>query len=167
MKKEPKEKIVKPKRGTSRNRNAGHAYERTCRDLLIDAGFPHVVSTRSESRSRDAQGIDLINKDEGTNGRLPYNVQCKNYATHLKYADVLGRIPKVPGVINVIFHKLTSNKGKSNKMGQFVTQGHFAILHKEDFLQIMKDRIELEEFRKNKAALIRANDLVNEISKLH
>jgi hypothetical protein len=149
MKKETKVvPTVKPKRGSSRNRVAGHNYERTCKNLLIEAGFPHVVSTRSESRSRDADGIDLINKDEGINGRLPYNIQCKNYTTHLKYFEVLKRIPKIPGIINVIFHKLTTNKGKKNVSGQFIVQGHYAILYKEDFIQMMKDRLELEELRK-------------------
>lgn len=138
---------AKPTRGKHRNRKAGHGYELTCKNLLIEAGFPYVVSTRSESRSRDADGIDLINKDESTHGRLPYNIQCKNYATHLKYHEVLKRIPKLPGIINVIFHKFTSNKGKTNKAGQFVTQGYYAILHKEDFIQIMKDRLELEQLR--------------------
>jgi hypothetical protein len=133
--------VEKKPRGASRNRTAGHSWELACKKLFIEAGFPHVVSTRSESRSRDADGIDLINKDEGTNGRLPYNVQCKNYARHIKYHEVLGRIPKVKGVMNVIFHKLTSNKGKANKVGTFSLQGHYVIMHQDDFMELIKERL--------------------------
>lgn len=125
-------------KGSSRNRTAGHNYERECVLLLKEAGFPHVVSTRSESVSRDAQGIDIMNKDEGTNGRLPYNIQCKNYCQPVKYHEILTGMPQSLGVTNVIFSKLTSNKGKKGKTSKFVTKGHYAILSQSAFIALIK-----------------------------
>lgn len=136
----------KPQRGVHRNRKAGHGYELYEKNAFNEIGFVHLVTSRSESRSRDAQKIDLINKDEHTNGRFPYNIQCKNVSRHLKYHDLYTEIPKTKGVINVILHKFTSNKGNSS--GHFIPQGYYAIISREDFLLIVKERLELEELRK-------------------
>jgi hypothetical protein len=128
------QKILKPPRGAHRNRKAGHKFELQVRDAFKVIGFPHVVSCRSESRSRDAEKIDLINKDERVNGRLPYNVQCKNTTRKAEYHTLLKEIPQVPGVMNVVVHKMTSNKGKTNKQGTFAKLGTYAILSFEDFM---------------------------------
>jgi hypothetical protein len=129
----------------SRNRRAGHGFELTIKNIFISLGFPHVVTCRSESRSRDGEGIDLINKDEATNGRLPFNVQCKNSNRIPKYDELLNRIPKTPGVINVILHKFTCNKGNKNSTGKFVTKGHYAILEMDDFLKLVEENKKLKE----------------------
>jgi|SRR6185369_14970601 len=123
-----------------RNRTAGSNWERDLVQLFRSIGFPHVVTTRSESRSRDAQKIDLINKDEFKNGRLPYNVQAKNIKGHLKYAKVLGELPQDEGVINVILHKQTEKKNN-----RFVTVDKFAILRLEDFIDMAKRLREYEQ----------------------
>lgn len=173
MDKQSTDITVPKKRGSSRNRQSGHSWERTCAQQLREIGFPHVVSSRSESRSRDDQKIDLINKDEGTNGRLPYNIQCKNTCQLVPYHEILTRgkgktvtpkalgtkkiklvepMPTVDGVINVIFHKYTSNKCTS---GKFIAQGEYAILKKNDFLEMI-EQLELaklaEQTRKELAA---------------
>lgn len=159
----PQTPPVKKKRN---NRTAGHNYERKCAKELHAVGFPHVVTSRSESKTRDDQKIDLMNKDEGTNGRLPYNIQCKDSCEQVKYVDLLFSgtpkkvvvkktgetknirsmaMPRIEGVINVVFHRYTSKKGTFNVSGKFMAQEEFAILTKADFLKMVE---ELEALRK-------------------
>jgi hypothetical protein len=160
-------------RGPSRNKNAGHSYERDIRDIFRNLGFPYVVTSRSESRSRDNQQIDLINHDEHINGRFPYNIQCKAVSDTINYHNILAGcekvttikrgkragekvtktvepMPKVAGVINVIIHKMTKKVIQTaTRGGQVVEEevflpiGYYAIMHKKDFLQIVAERQEL------------------------
>ena len=120
------------KKGSNRNNNAGKGFERTVMHMLRKIGFEHVVTTRSESRGRDAQGIDLMNKDELKNGRLPYNIQCKNMKERVPYYQLLRDLPCDTGAINVVFHKFTEKKAG----GGFHAKGHYAILDMADFLQM-------------------------------
>lgn len=126
------EQVKKP--GGNRNRKAGHTFERDIVKLLRDIGFEHVVTTRSESRGRDAQGIDIMNKDELVNGRFPYNIQCKNMVSRVDYHALLKNLPDTPGTINVVLHKFTEKK----KGGGFHPRGHYAIINMEDFLEMIK-----------------------------
>lgn len=119
--------------GGKRNRQAGHNFELEIAREFRELGFPHVVTTRSESRSRDDQKIDLMNKDEAKNGRFPFNVQVKNSTVHLRYAKILSELPSTPGVINVVIHKQTE---KVNE--RFLPKGKYAILHLSDFLSMVR-----------------------------
>jgi hypothetical protein len=123
-----------------RNRSAGNGWERELAEIFRKLGFPHIVTTRSESRSRDAQKIDLMNKDERTNGRFPYNVQAKNVTGHLKYGKVMAEMATTPNVINVILHKQTEKVGS-----RFIVKDRFAILRMDDFIDIVKKLKEYEE----------------------
>lgn len=116
-----------------RNRQVGHALERRIAEELRAIGYPHVVTCRSESRSRDNQKIDLINKDERINGRLPYNIQCKNSVKAIKYPLALSEIPTVPGVMNVVIHRQTE---KVNE--RFITRGDYVMMHFKDWLDMVK-----------------------------
>lgn len=128
---------TKKKPSGNRNRIAGHNFERTAMNHFRSIGFEHVITTRNGSRALDAQGIDLMHYDEHLNGRFPYNVQCKNYAKGLKYWDLLNNLPKIKGIINVVFHKLTMKK--ETKSGPvFHPVGHYAVLSMEDFLELAK-----------------------------
>lgn len=120
-----------------RNRAAGHGWERQIVRVLREIGFPHVVTSRSESRSRDNQKIDIVNKDELKNGRLPYNIQAKNTVGTVKYPVTLAALPKDKDIINVIFHKQTRKSGN-----KFIPTQNFAILYLEDFIELMKERNE-------------------------
>lgn len=136
------------KRGSSRNRNAGHDFEKAiAKKLREELGFVHVVTTRSESRGRDGQGIDLMNKDELVNGRLPYNIQCKNSCERVPYFQLLRDLPAGTGSINVVLHKFTEKKPG----GRFDTKGYYAIMDMDDFLLIAKN---LEDNRKCIDALL-------------
>jgi hypothetical protein len=116
----------------NRNRTAGHGWERDLVKCFHDLGFPHVVTSRSESRARDAQGIDLVNKDERFHGQFPFNIQAKNMIGHVKYAKLLEALPREKGVLNVVIHKQTEKQGT-----RFKTQGTYAILPLTDFFTLI------------------------------
>lgn len=115
-----------------RNRVAGHSYELEIAEAFRQAGFEHVVTSRSENRSRDVQKVDLVNKNEVKVGRLPYNIQCKNCVGKLPYQKLLSEMPKEDGIINVVLHKQTE---KANT--RFITRDKFAILYQTDFLTMV------------------------------
>lgn len=132
------------KRGPMRNVQAGHQWERDMVNILKEVGFEHVCTTRIESKARDAAKIDIMNKNEYKNGRLPYNVQCKNLATTgvhggLAYNDVLNSMPQDDSEINVIFHNMTQKRG-----AKFKSVGQFAHLKLYDFIMLMKKVKDLE-----------------------
>lgn len=161
------------KRGKKRNVRAGHGYERDCRDEYRRIGYKHVVTSRSESKSRDDQKIDLMNEDEHLNGRFPYNVQCKNSCEIINYGNIYRghtKITKskktgelktidvppmtiVPGVINVIMHKhtrlikreITTGEKKGQLEEIFEKLGEYAILTKKDFLSMVTELKRLKE----------------------
>lgn len=123
--------------GSSRNREAGHKYERDIVNALKAQGFEHVVTTRSCNRARDAEKIDIANSNEAVQGRFPYNIQAKNKAqgSSFNYVRTLSELPKIPGVINVILRKLTAKSAT----GKFISKGTFAFLEQEDFLKMSGD----------------------------
>jgi hypothetical protein len=131
----------KKKTNGKRNRTAGHDFERQIAELLRDAGFEHVITTRQGSRLRDAEGIDMMNSDELKHGRLPYNIQCKNTNTGVNYVKLLASLPKEPGIANVIFHKFTEKKAG----GAFHPRGHYAILDMHDFVQLIARILQLQK----------------------
>ena len=116
-----------------RNRQAGHKWERQLAAIFRSIGFPHVVTTRSESKSRDNQKVDLINKDEANNGRFPFNVQAKSATVSLKYAKLLSEMPKDRGVMNIVMHKQT-RKVNNN----FVESGRYVIMYLNDFVELVR-----------------------------
>ncbi len=124
-----------------RNRIAGHNWERECVKLLIKVGFPHVVTSRSESKKRDADKIDLMNTDEHENGLLRYSVQCKTLSNAAPYPKLLSEIKSLKGALKVIFHKQT----KKSEKGKFVETGRYAILYMDDFLDLIKENEALKE----------------------
>ncbi len=114
-----------------RNRTAGNSFEGYCKRLYHEYGYPHVVTTRSESRSRDAKKIDLMNKEEVVNGQLPFATQCKSYARKLDYPALLESIDS--NLIKVVMHRFTQKRGT-----KFYTQGEYAILKLEDFFKLIQ-----------------------------
>lgn len=116
-----------------RNRTAGHKWERDCAKILREAGFPHVVTSRSSNRKRDADKIDLVNEDELENGVLPYSIQCKTLVTTTPYPKLLSEMKELEGTKKVILHKQT----KKSKSGKFVESGRYAIMHMDDFIELI------------------------------
>lgn len=141
MSQEKKPEIPKKKTNGARNRNAGHSLERDIARILRECGFPNAVTSRVESKKRDDAKVDLMNKDEETNGRIPYNIQAKNCCTTISYPLILSQMPKGKEY-NVIIHNQTEKVGVS---GRFLTKGQFAIMHSTDFFTLIK---ELEDIKK-------------------
>jgi len=109
----------------SRNRTAGHNWERVCCKKLIGI-YPDVVTSRAESRTRDDQKVDLCKT-----GVL--NVQCKTRSQKEDYVKVLGEMPDEEGQINVIFDKQTRKKGT-----RFLPAGEFVHMHLDDFIDLIR-----------------------------
>jgi hypothetical protein len=116
----------------SRNRTAGNNWERKLVDKFKKAGFKDVITTRLGSRELDGKKIDIMNSNTSKEGRLPYNVQAKNYAKSLQYGSLLEELPTEPGIINIVAHKQTA---KVN--GKFMPRGEYAILNLDDFMSMV------------------------------
>ena len=110
------------------NRTAGNSYERKIVNELKELGFTDAVTTRSESRNMDNRGVDIM----GDN--LPIYIQCKNSQNTPNIHDLLTSklLPKSKPV--VIFHKKTKKASKN-----FVVQGEYIYLKKEDFYNMLND----------------------------
>ena len=121
-----------------RNREAGHSFERACAKKFREIGYTNVRCSRAVNRARDAKKVDLANEDEFSQGRFPFNVQCKNTTT-LNYEAVLNEIEKVPGIINVILHNKTERVGK-----KFRVKGQYCFLKMQDFFNLVQTLKSLE-----------------------
>lgn len=78
-------------------RKKGHGFELQIRDWFRELGWEQCVSSRSESKNKDDQGIDLCFTD-------PFNVQCKAVENLGSLHKVLDEMPKGQNY-NVVFHK--------------------------------------------------------------
>lgn len=97
-------------------RNAGHSYERILAQELREIGFDACVTSRSESRRRDDQGVDLCHTG-------PLNIQAKRWKSAPSYHATLAAMPDEPGQINCIFHKRPH-------------KGEVVVMSKADFLEL-------------------------------
>lgn len=78
-------------------RKKGCAYELQIRDFFRDLGWAKAVSSRSESKNKDDQGIDLCFTD-------PFNIQTKAVEKLGSLHDVLSKMPNDSNY-NLVFHK--------------------------------------------------------------
>ncbi len=125
----------------SRNRTAGHKWERDVAKLFRDMGFSHVVTSRSENKKRDADKIDLMNTDELENGVFPWSVQCKTLNTTATYPKLLSEMKELAGAVKVVIHRQT----KKSKSGKFVETGRYACLYLNDFLNLIEENRKLHK----------------------
>lgn len=79
------------------SRVKGHSYELQIRDFFRELGWSNCVSSRSESKNKDDQGIDLCYTD-------PFNIQAKAVEKLGSIHDILARMPNDSNY-NVVFHK--------------------------------------------------------------
>jgi hypothetical protein len=98
-------------------RQKGHSFELQIRDFFRELGYEKCVSSRSESKNKDDQGIDLCFTD-------PFNVQCKAVENLGSMHKVLDEMPKGHNY-NVVFHK-------KNRQGTIVA------MTLDDFKEIMQ-----------------------------
>lgn len=92
---------------------------------MVREVFPDAVTSRSESRARDALKVDLCNTGD-------VNFQCKSINGRAPYEKILAEMPD-EGRLNVILHKMTVKKGN-----RFYTEGEYAILSIQDLLALLK-----------------------------
>lgn len=78
-------------------RKKGCAYELVIRDFFRELGWDKAVSSRSESKNKDDQGIDLCFTE-------PFAVQAKAVEKLGSIHDVLARMPQDENY-NLVFHK--------------------------------------------------------------
>jgi hypothetical protein len=78
-------------------RKKGHGYELQIRDWFRELGWNKAVSSRSESKNKDDQGIDLCFTD-------PFSVQAKAVEKLGSLHDVLAKMPNDSNY-NLVFHK--------------------------------------------------------------
>lgn len=85
------------------SRNKGHSFElETMHEYR--KWFPKCLTSRNESRSRDAEKVDLCYTD-------PFNIQCKNYA-NFSWAKAIETIKEMPDESNYnILHLKITRKG--------------------------------------------------------
>ena len=111
---------------SARQRRKGIRFEQKLIRMLLDI-FPEAKSARSESRNRDAKGIDICD----TPG---YAIQCKSTSRAPQYHRLIQEMRNGDDEIPVVVHEYTQ-KANAN----FVVQGRYAILPLEDFLGLLKD----------------------------
>ena len=114
------------------NRTTGHDFERDMRKVFKQF-FPHIVTSRSESVSRDADKVDLMNKNELENGVLPFSIQCKSSVNSINYHKVLGEMRPPKNTIPLIIHEYTEVINVNR-----ITKGKYVILSLENFINILK-----------------------------
>jgi hypothetical protein len=117
----------------NRNRTAGNSFELEIVNAFKKAGYLHAVSSRSENRTRDAEKVDIVNHNEFKNGRLEYNIQCKNVSGPIPYQKLLEEIEELKDITNVVIHKKTERV--NNK---FMPRGKYAFLYLKDFLMMVE-----------------------------
>jgi len=142
--------------GSSRNRVAGHNWERVCAQKWRSMGYLGVLTSRECSRLRDSQKVDLSNADEDVDGRLPYNIQCKTLSSSAPYSKLLRELEennKGPQ-INVVVHKMTKKSGV-----KFMTVGEYAILNLTDFYRMAEKILHYETALTESGA---SNDFMND-----
>ena len=132
--------------GGKRNRTVGNKFEvETAKKFREKVGWENVVTSRAESRIRDSEKVDLINKHEAINGRMLYSIQNKCTTVNVNYHKIINEMTNLGDTIPVILHRKTEKK-----KDRFFRVGEYAILKMEDFFSIIT---ELEEFKRIKDVL--------------
>jgi len=107
---------------TNNNRSRGNKWELVCIQDLKPI-YPQAVSSRAESRNRDAQKVDICYTE-------PFNFQCKTTKGKINYDEIIKSMPD--DGINIILHKQTEKKGK-----RFYEVGRYAILPMEELMMLI------------------------------
>ncbi|WP_321330505.1 hypothetical protein [uncultured Ilyobacter sp.] len=111
---------------TKRNRTAGNQYERDIVKELKELGYTKAVTSRNESRTADANKIDIV----GLDGH--FAPQCKNLSKNVNYHKLMKEINT--DMPKAIFHKRT----EKSTGGKFMTKGEYVILEKDFFYKLLE-----------------------------
>lgn len=115
---------------TRNNRTAGNNYEREIVIEINDLGYK-VGSARLHSRYYDNMKVDIVDVPPVENP-FPLHIQCKTSANRVNYPKFFEEFTLKDKPF-AVFHKFTK-KAKKN----FMAQGEYVILKKEDFYEILK-----------------------------
>jgi hypothetical protein len=83
----------------------------------------------------DKMKVDLMTVEKDEHKFFPYNIQAKSSTSAVNYPKILDEMPGEVFRTNVVFHKKT----KRVAVNRFITEGHYAILHRGQFLDMMID----------------------------
>lgn len=126
-----------------RNRSAGKGWELCIIKMLKKENlYQHAVSTRSESRSLDGCGIDVMNRNEAINGQMLDSIQAKSEVKTVPYPKLLARIREAKRSNPVVFHRQTAKAGS-----RFMIRDEFAITYLSTYIQLLKNRKAVEEIK--------------------
>lgn len=118
-------------RPKNRNRDAGKRIERKYAALLKSV-FPHIVRSAGISVQRDKQKkVDLMNSDEDSHGRLPFNIQVKQSVKTINYTKIYDEIDATHP--RIIIHDKTEKIGD-----KFRTTHQFVIMSFDTFKQLLE-----------------------------
>lgn len=106
----PTTNTIKPKINASRNRRAGHNYERECTNYFKSLGFLRARTSRQASRLLDDAKVDIA--------YIPFNVQCKAVNSNINYLTLIKEVntgidklmPERKEYPVIVFHKKKNKK---------------------------------------------------------
>jgi len=104
------------------NRDRGHKFEREIVNTLKEMGY-EAVSSRQESRSMDARGIDIVSD-------YPYLIQAKSMVNQPNFHALLTETDA-----EVVFYRKTEKRGK-----RFFAVGEYAVLPLKDFYKLTEKK---------------------------
>lgn len=107
-------------------RRKGHDYERKICRQLKEMGYD-AVTTRQESHSLDAAGVDILLRD------AEYHVQCKSTSQTFNYPRFFEEYGEGLDKEIVVFHKRTKKA-----QTRFTSQGEYVIMKKKLFYELME-----------------------------
>ena len=127
--------------GSSRNRVAGHNWERDIVKLLNDYKlFPKVGTSRHLSSYYDAKKIDILTEDLTKFDKLGLAIQAKSNTITVPYPKLLSQLKETIdsnhlNVIPIVFHKQTERVNN-----RFMPRETYVSLLMKDFLDIYVER---------------------------
>lgn len=107
------------------SKSKGNRYELKIINEIKELGFESAVSSRSESKSHDDAGIDIVCPE------LPVYVQCKATQNTPDYAELIKECKKKDKPL-VIFHNKQKKVEKNCK-----SLGEYVIMDKETFYDLV------------------------------
>ena len=147
-------------KGSSRNRLAGLAYEEEIvKHLNKLEVFPKVGRTAELNKLLDKKKLDIIPVDPEDFKDFVYNIQAKSSTKVVPYGKLIADLKYHFKGIPVVLHKKTTRVASD----RFLTEGTFAILEQDDFLNIISD---LERYTKGYRLLMEYWDSLPDTEKL-
>lgn len=128
--------MSKEKIAGSRNRLAGKAYEEEIIRTIDATGlFPNLGRTEEINKGLDKKKLDIVPIDKTLVDEFEYKIQAKSTTRVVQYNRLLKELRDNFGGIPVILHKKTERVSDD----RFLTEGRYAMLYQQDFLEIIAD----------------------------